>query len=225
MTIRSTAARYVVSLVQRAIQSRDNHRYDDIIRLAYQFLSSNKVEGDYLEFGAYRGRTFSSAWRAITRAQRPDHLYVFDSFEGLPAAAGVDSGTIFVEGRYAMSLEAFQDIAGKIGCPASRYTCVKGFYSDSLTEALRARLPLRKAGLIYVDCDLYVSTRDALEWCYPYLQTGTVICFDDYFTFSGDSNKGEQLALREFAARHRDLTFVDWHFYGWHGKSFIVNRG
>jgi len=224
MTLKSAARGYWVSLVQRAIQSRDNHRYDDVIRLAYQFLNSNKVEGDYLEFGSYRGRTFTSAWSVISRFRRPDHLYCFDSFEGLPSIESVDEGSVFFEGKYAMSLEQFQVIAKRAGCPQSRYTTVKGFYSDSLTADLAARLPLKKAALVYIDCDLYTSTRDALEWCYPYLQTGTILCFDDFFTFAGDRKKGEQLALSEFGARHPDLSFVDWHLFAWHGKSFIVNR-
>jgi O-methyltransferase len=226
MSLKGAARGLLVSLVQRAVQSRDNHRYDDVIRLAYQFLKSNQVDGDYLEFGSYRGRTFTSAWRAISRAERPDHLYCFDSFEGLPAIDAVDKGTVFVEGKYAMSLEDFQAIARKANCPPSRYTPVKGFYSESLTPELYDKLapPLRKAALIYVDCDLYTSTRDALEFCYPCLQTGTVLCFDDFFTFSGDRKKGEQLALAEFLERHPDISVVDYHLYGWHGKSFIINR-
>jgi predicted O-methyltransferase YrrM len=78
--------------------------------------------------------------------------------------------------------------------------------------------------LIYIDCDLYSSTKEAFEWIRPYLQTGTIICFDDYFTFSGDADKGGQRALREFAEKYPEFSFLDWLLFGWAGKSFIVNR-
>jgi hypothetical protein len=224
MGLRKWMSGLFASAIERAIFARANHRYEYIIRLAYDFLATNKVEGDYLEFGCYRGRTFVSAWNAIARTRRADQLYAFDSFQGLPELEASDAGTVFHEGKYAMSEEAFRKHVEGRGVPRERYVTVPGFYETSLSEVLRQKLPLRKAALIYLDCDLYSSTREALAWCYPYLQTGTVLCFDDFFVFSGDSDKGQMRALREFLAEHADIHLVDWHLYGWHGKSFIVNR-
>lgn len=211
-------------LVERAQAARSNHAYAPMIRLAAEFIRTNRVAGDYLEFGCCRARSFAAAWREARRFALPWHLYVFDSFAGLPTPRGVDGGGAFAAGQFAMDLPAFERVARALGVPHDRYTAVPGFYHDSLTEGLRARLPLRRAAFVFIDCDLYESARDALGWVAPYLQTGTVLAFDDYFCFAGDASRGEQRALAEFLAARPEFTLIDWHLFGWHGKSFIVNR-
>jgi hypothetical protein len=62
-----------------------------------------------------------------------------------------------------------------------------------------------------------------LEWIVPFLQSGTIVCFDDWFTFEGRPDRGEQLAAREFLEAHPDVAFVDYFQFGWHGKSFIAH--
>jgi len=211
-------------LVERAQAARSNHAYAPMIRLAAEFIHTNRIAGDYLEFGCCRARSFAAAWKVARRFALPWHLYVFDSFAGLPDPRGPDAGSTFARGQFAMDLPTFEQAARALGVPRERYTAVPGFYRDSLTEGLRMRLSLRRAALVFIDCDLYESTRDALAWLVPYLQTGTVLCFDDYFCFAGDATRGEQRALAEFRAAHPGIALVDWHLFGWHGKSFIVNR-
>src|SRR5216684_3152409 len=52
---------------------------------AFDFLSDNRVHGDYYEFGCHRGRTFRMA---LTEARRHNlasmKFFAFDSFAGLP---------------------------------------------------------------------------------------------------------------------------------------------
>jgi hypothetical protein len=86
---------------------------------------------------------------------------------------------------------------------------VKGFYDASLTPELAQRLLPRKAAVIYVDCDLYLSTIPVLEFIVPFLQPGTVIVFDDWNCFLADPDKGERRAWREFRERHPALRFED----------------
>ncbi|GAH13307.1 unnamed protein product, partial [marine sediment metagenome] len=54
-----------------------------------------------------------------------------------------------------------------------------------------------KLSFIHIDCDLYESTLDVLEYCKDYLQQGTVILFDDWYAFKGDNNSGERKAFKE----------------------------
>lgn len=46
--------------------------------------------------------------------------------------------------------------------------------------------------MVWIDCDLYESTVPVLEWPSDKLVDCAVICFDDWFTFSGEPDKGEQ---------------------------------
>ena len=196
-----------------------------MMRVAFHFVYKNKVEGDYLEFGVWQGRSFKSAWRHSQRylPEVRRHFYLFDSFQGLPAPSGPDAGDIFQGGDYSTSYDEFLALADRAGITRSDYSCIPGWFRETLTESLRSRLPLKKAAIVYIDCDLWESTRFVLAWVRPYLQGGTIVCFDDYFCFKGNPMKGEQRAIREFLGLHSDITFVDYHLFGWHGKSFIVH--
>ena len=46
--------------------------------------------------------------------------------------------------------------------------------------------------MAYVDCDIYESSVDVLNFIKPYLYTGSVLVFDDWFRNKGLSNTGVQ---------------------------------
>lgn len=198
-----------------------------MIALAMSFLHGNRLSGDYFEFGCWSGRTFRLAFRHHHRhfAGRM-HFWLFDSFQGLPVLAPIDEHPAWKAGDLATPLEEFHAIADAAGVPRESYTVIPGFYDDTLTAERAAALVSRgvKAGIVYVDCDLYESTRLVLEFVYPLFQPGTVLCLDDFYCFNGAPDRGEQLATSEFLANHADVTLVDYVNFGWHGKSFIVHR-
>jgi len=137
-----------------------------------------------------------------------DWTYVaFDSFEGFPEIAEIDRQEIWAPNKCATAEEDFRDRVLRAGMPADRLITVKGFYDRSLTLELRDRLLPHKAAVVYVDCDLYVSTVDVLNFIVDFLQTGTIIVFDDWNCFWGDPRRGERRAWREFRAKHPDLEF------------------
>ena len=65
-------------------------------------LQKANLEGDYLEFGLYRGYTFWYAQQAANLVGRSSmRFYGFDSFEGLPEVEGPDrKAAIFISGDY-----------------------------------------------------------------------------------------------------------------------------
>ena len=91
--------------------------------------------------------------------------------------------------------------------PADRLQTVKGFYADSLTPALAQKLLPRKAAVIYVDCDLYLSTVPILSFVVDFLQVGTIVVFDDWNCFDADPDRGERRAWGEFCAARPELRF------------------
>jgi O-methyltransferase len=141
----------------------------------------------------------------------------FDSFEGLPKIAEIDQQPIWAKGRLAMGEPKFKKLCRM---PTERLKTIKGFYSDSLTDDLKAQLLPRKASIIYIDCDLYVSTVPVLEFIPDFLQEGTIIALDDWNCFWADPNRGQRKAWAEFCARHPNLHFEP--FVSTHGlMSFI----
>jgi hypothetical protein len=102
---------------------------------------------------------------------------------------------------------------------------IAGFYSETLaSDAAHGRALPEKIALAFIDCDLYTSTRDVLAFLSPRLKHGMILAFDDYFTYSESAISGERLALLELEQPRRDLAFIPYVQFGWHGQSFIVER-
>ncbi len=98
---------------------------------------------------------------------------------------------------------------------------MEGFYSESLNDATHRRFSGRKAAIVYVDCDLYESTIQVLDFVQPYLVDGSIICFDDYYNYKGDPEQGEQKALVEFLQKQTRVRVIPYMGYAPLGKSFI----
>lgn len=195
--------------------------------LAARFVKTNDVRGDYLEFGVFRGSTFAQFYHAFRRHGLRVPMYAFDSFEGLPAPAGVDAENgydQFGRGQFRCSQPEFVAALASRWVPRSAYTVVPGFYEQSLTPDQRRRLGLGRAAVVWIDCVLYASARAVLDFVAPCLQIGTLLLFNDYYRFRGDPRFGEQRALRELLEREPDLGLTDYAKFGSVGQAFIVHR-
>ncbi|MEY4198656.1 MAG: hypothetical protein RLZZ265_396 [Verrucomicrobiota bacterium] len=167
------------------------------------------IGGYYFEFGCHGANTMRMAWDCFHHLF--DWSYVgFDSFEGLPEIQAIDQMKIWEKGKLKTTEEEFRRVVTRHGMPDEKLTTVKGFYDQTLTPALRNRfLPGGKVAVAYVDCDLYASTIPILEFLKDFLQTGTVIVFDDWNCFYGDPERGERRAWREFCQRNPHLRFEE----------------
>jgi len=76
---------------------------------------------------------------------------------------------------------------------------------------------------VWIDCDLYSSTRTVLDFITPYLQYGTLLLFDDWFAFLADPNAGQQRAFREWLEKNPQLRAVELMRFGWCGNSFVIH--
>ena len=195
-----------------------------MLDLAARFVHVSKVSGAYVEFGVFRGFTFSSAYKSFQRHNSPiSHMWAFDSFEGMPAPRGVDdgAGSFQKAGQFSCSEEDFVGQLDGYRVPRSSYTVVPGWFNETLTPDLAKQIG--PAAVVWVDCDLYESTVPVLEFVRPLIQDGTLIVFDDYYCFAGRADLGERRALEEFLAANPDLALIDYAKYGSTGQAFIVN--
>ena len=200
---------------------------ENMIRIAMEYVKSSKIEGDYLEFGVHMGATFQAAYHLAQREEQAGmKFYAFDSFEGMPKSEGIDSADQlyqFVEGQYACTEEQFKQAIQQNGVNLKKVISVKGWFDKTLTKELRQDLGENKAAIIWVDCDLYASTVPVLEFVTDYLQNGTIICVDDWFSFLGNPDRGEQKSFNEWIKKNPQIHCIDYHIFGKWGKSFIVN--
>ena len=188
---------------------RARARHDVFMSISIFCFHNQPIDGYYFEFGCHKARTMRLAWDTFHSLY--DWTFVaFDSFEGLPEMDAADSMPMWKKGDLKTSETDFVNLVTRHGMPKERLKTVKGFYNESLTPALRDELLPQKAAVVYIDCDLYSSTITALNFAKDFLQTGTVLVFDDWFCFYGDPTKGERRAFAEFRERNPELIFEDY---------------
>lgn len=170
-------------------------RLAEALRVLRERLGTHQV-GDYLEFGVYAGGTMTCADRARTAAGIDDmRLIGFDSFEGLPVEAEQINPQRWSAGMFACSPEEAIENMRRGGVDVDRVRLVKGWFDRTLTEATRLEHGIERAGVIMLDCDLYSSSRHALDFSAPAIADAAVLVCDDW-RHSGED--GQQRAVREF---------------------------
>jgi O-methyltransferase len=182
--------------------------------------------GDYLEFGVYNGTSLVSMFReSEAMGLRDMRLFGFDSFEGLPAEAATDDGGKWQPGAWRSELEFTEAVLEAEGVDRSRVFLVPGWFSHTCTEETARRYRIAKASVIMVDCDIYTSTRDALNFCAPLIADRALVLFDDWNT--GDlaaKNLGERKAFEEWLAEWGCFTATPFGSYRVKSETFMVTR-
>ena len=200
---------------------------------------SGLVEGDYYEFGVFKGESLIEAYKTISMTDRfcnsrynaevPSfpgiprfRCFCFDSFQGLPKPEGIDVGDVFQEGYYKCDYDTFVENIASGGVDMDRVNIIKGWYRD-LDYQVMEEYRMEKARIIHIDCDLYESARDALAFCTNLITDGTVIVFDDWFCFRGHPHRGEQQAFREWQAANPNFICTEYMREFPLRNSFIIN--
>ena len=177
----------------------------------FEHVRENQVPGDYLEFGVYRGQSFIMAYQlGRNLAMR---FYAFDSFEGLPG-----DEELWRRGEFRAEEKYFLRSLRKAGANMERVVVVPGFYDAIELEKVPG---LNRAAIVHIDCDLYSSAREVLRLVKGIIGKGSIIIFDDWFSFAEypqPRDHGEQRAFHEWSEAHRFVSFLE--AYPWH-KSFV----
>lgn len=203
------------------------NKKEQILLDAFNFVNFAKLDGDYLEFGVWKGTSLITAFHMSKRMPNLSNIrfYGFDSFEGLPAIKDIDGHfTDFNSGEYSCSLENVKNNLINSAVDLGKVRLIKGWYKDTLNIDTAKTLDIKHAAIIYVDCDLYDSAKDVLNFITPYVMDGTIIIFDDWYCFKGRSDSGEQRAFSEWLACNANFTAVPYKQFGYVGYSFIINK-
>jgi hypothetical protein len=213
-------------------QSLNNDEVAKKLTLGVEYVCEGDVDGDIAEFGVGSGRTaivIASALKLFdTRNKEKKRLYLFDSFEGLPEAdTRADSESPHVKkGIWGKGTCKFNvtvpELTMKLNgiIQESNFKIFKGWFNKSLPLLS----PNIKLSMIHVDCDLYKSAIDVLDYCFcnSMIQEGTAIFFDDYNCNRASKNYGERKAWSEITEKY-SVEYSDSGDYAWAGKKFIVH--
>lgn len=140
--------------------------------LNLQQLDRENIPGDFAEVGVYKGN--SAAVLAHVAAPRGRTVFLFDTFGGFDPRdlVGIDGATDHRQGFSDTSMPGVRRLVGHDD--HCRY--VQGYFPASIT----ADAASRTYAFVHVDCDLYKPTQAALEFFYPRLSPGGILCLHDY---------------------------------------------
>lgn len=188
-------------------------------------------EGYYYEFGVLSGKaidivldmteisynedgTIRRNWdEVVMKMDRPFKGVIgFDSFVGLPKEnENVWHNPEWPEGAFnslkVLGFDNIEDVMTSLQERWSKYKTkvelVPGFFSESLTPELAASLQSKKASCIHVDCDIYQSTVEMMDWMFKYnlALPDSIWRFDDWSS-TPEWRAGESLAFVEITNKY-----------------------
>jgi O-methyltransferase len=137
------------------------------------------VPGDLIEAGAWRGGA-CIFMRAVLKAYEDTSriVWVADSFEGIPKpdpTIDPQDARLWAGGELAVSVEEAKQNFRNYGLLDEQVQFLKGFFIDTLPDA-----PIESLSVLRVDCDLYESVMQSLEYLYPKVSVGGYVIIDDY---------------------------------------------
>jgi len=194
----------------------------------------DSFEGDVYEFGVASGVSVATFRKAIAEYGLPQpRIWGFDSFHGLPPELpgisrplGWTSGTYDSSRQGTSGYSCLRTGSGGVKCTGSARPLtfeeqvrkiddthnftrkdtnfIQGFYNMSLTTELPVHLAMRPALYVDIDCDLYVSTYQALDWLFSnkLIVPGTLIGYDDW-CLTNLGTAGESRAHNEIAQKYK----------------------
>jgi SAM-dependent methyltransferase len=166
-----------------------------------------KLIGALVECGSWNG---GSAALLASAAYRPGrHVWLFDSWEGMPEPSENDGGRAL--GKYKQLAGNFcvgdmSRVSGafwQAGVIDNTLHIRKGWFQDTLPLAARE---IGKIALLHIDADWYDSVAICLRVLYPQVKKGGLVIIDDYGHWPGC-----RLAVDEYFSKAPvDLLSVDY---------------
>jgi O-methyltransferase len=144
-----------------------------------QYLNHNNIPGDFVECGTYKGGS-AAVISQYLESQR--HLWLYDSFAGLPETSpedGEDAKKWI--GDCLASVEDVQTVMNLVGTKEENYTIRKGWFEDTFVNS-----PLPETvALLHCDADWYKSVLLVLETFYDRIPEGGCVILDDFGFWEG----------------------------------------
>lgn len=150
------------------------------IQFCIESVVENKVKGDFIETGVWRGGACIFAKTLFNMFNQDRTVWVADSFEGLPKPNVADypedeGDDLYSLEQLRISKEQVEENFRKFDLLDDKVKFSKGWFKDTLPVA-----PIEKLAIIRLDGDMYESTMDGLTNLYHKLSPGGFVIIDDY---------------------------------------------
>lgn len=152
----------------------------DNIKFCMETVLDEKIEGDFIETGIWRGGACIFMRGVLKAYDVTDRIvWAADSFDGVPKPSMPQDADLDISKSVlpvlAVPLDEVKDLFDRYGLLDEQVQFLKGWFKDTLSEA-----PIDKISVLRLDGDLYESTMDALNPLYKKVQSGGFIIVDDY---------------------------------------------
>lgn len=165
---------------------------------AVKYITQNKIEGDIVECGVWKGGSMLATAETLVQLQSTDRkLFLYDTFEGMPAPSEKDIRFDDVQAESMLqsntnkennlvwafsTLDEVKRTMALSNYPSSNIQYIKGKVEDTIPSVIP-----KKIALLRLDTDWYESTKHELIHLYPRLEQGGVLIIDDYGYWKGAS--------------------------------------
>ena len=162
-----------------------------------KYIIESDIQGSIVVCGVWRGGSTMLIAKMLSNRNLFDRkIYLFDTFEGMPAPTEHD---IDFKGNHAdillkenesnkeESVWCLADLADvqqnmlRTEFPEENIIFVKGKVEDTIPE----NLPKEDIALLHLDTDWYESTKHELQYLYPKLVINGILLIDDYGHWEG----------------------------------------
>lgn len=164
------------------------------LEAAVRYLCASKIDGDMVESGvAAGGSVMAMAVTLLDIGDRDRHLWLYDTFEGMPEPTDHDVGRFNSPamklykkrhdqegGWIRFSVEEVKKNVLSTGYPEANFHFVQGKVEQSLQRTVPERI-----ALLRLDTDWYESTKAEMDALFPLVAPGGLILLDDYYRWMG----------------------------------------
>jgi hypothetical protein len=148
----------------------------------------------YMEFGVHSGKSLLQFYNLYKKYEINGKFYGFDSFLGLPEEKNdVNNPKYWPSGEYSCKGDINKELYQK------DITIVDGWFNETLTDEFAKELIGKKIGIIHVDCDIYTSAYECLDFCFKnnLVDKGTIIVYDDWGCYHDKLGEGHEFEVGE----------------------------
>jgi len=149
---------------------------------AIQHVVSHDVPGDIVECGTARGGSAALMGLTLKELRARRLLWVFDTFEGLPAPSkrdpDLDVANLYT-GSCVGTFDEVQELFEKLGILRDTHL-IKGLFQTTVPKS-----EVGPIAVLHLDGDWYDSVRVCLDHLYDRVSSGGVIQIDDYGHWEG----------------------------------------
>ena len=188
------------------LMNKDFKNFGDILN---HLIDTEKVEGNIIEFGTYKGQTTVFIAKALEKIHSQKKIFTCDTFEGIPYedkfSTNVKTKGSFSDTSYESVQKTFDNF--KV---SKKIQIIKGKFEDVVENNLKNE----KFSYVFLDCDVYDASVFSLNFGFPRLTKNGIISFDDYERDNRlEARWGMTKAVDDYCEKHKINLMLDTNEY------------